>query len=151
MKANMNYVFFNRIANEVTISPNKEYLLLNETVDPLSKGSSFIPVSKNTIDSLVISLNHIYYYYKSKGFDDVYFAIIPNPVTILFPEIGNYNELIPRIQNNKNLIVPIVNIYDNFRQIKNSIYEKSDSHWTNNGFILWVNEFNNILMTAYEK
>jgi len=141
-KANFNYKFFKRISGEVAVSPDKKYLLDKTTVDASSGNSSFIPICEEEINSIIYSLNRVYEYYRLKGFDKVYFAIIPNPVTILYPQIGRYNELIPRIQNHHNLKMPIINIYDIFSQTKKQIYLNSDTHWNMDGFDMWLNEFN---------
>jgi hypothetical protein len=150
-KANLNYKVFNRVNDKVAISPDKQYLLYKETVDVTSGLSSFFPVSNQKIDSIVVSLNYMHNYYLLKGFDEVYFAIMPNPVTILYPKLSHYNELIPRIQNHHKLKIPVVNIYDIFIKTKDQVYYKNDTHWNNNGFYLWLNLFNRTLKNCDER
>ncbi|MBN1577728.1 MAG: hypothetical protein JW913_14305 [Chitinispirillaceae bacterium] len=144
-KASFNFTFFKRIAGDVYLPPDTSRLLFLPTVDPLSRSSSFVSISDEEIDAIVRSLNHLHHYYTKKGFDEVYFSAIPNPVSVLYPGIGTYNNLIPRIQNHPGLLIPIVNIYDCFTSTEQDIYFKNDSHWNMNGFTLWLNEFNKIL------
>lgn len=150
MKANFNYRFFNRLSNEVVVAPDKKYLLLKSTVDTINVAeSSLAPLSDDDINLIVDNINYLSNYYKLKGFDEVYISIIPNPVTVLYPQLGKYNEAIPRIQNNKNLKVPFIDVFDEFKESKKQIFFFSDSHWNMNGFYLWVNEFNKKLNERY--
>jgi hypothetical protein len=142
LKASINYKLFNRIADKIFISPDKTYLLYKSTIDTFSWESSFTQIDNEEVDNIVSSLNYVYNYYKSAGFDEVYLSIIPNPVIILYPQLGKYNELIHRIQNNQNLKIPIIDVYNVFKATSKQIYFKSDTHWNNNGFDLWLNEFN---------
>ncbi|MBN1306512.1 MAG: hypothetical protein JXA18_01245 [Chitinispirillaceae bacterium] len=142
LKAAFNFRFFKRISGEVFLAPDTSRLLFSPTVDSLSPQSSFAPVGDGEIDSIVSSLNYLHRYYTERGFDEVYFSAIPNPVSVLYPGIGTYNELIPRIQNHPGLRIPIVNIYDRFISTEEEIYFRNDTHWNMNGFTLWLNEFN---------
>jgi hypothetical protein len=95
-------------------------------------------------------MNRLYQYYRAKGFDEVYFSIIPNPVTILYPEMGKYNEIISRVMHHPNLKVPVIDVYDQFRSAAVRIYSKADTHWSVNGFNIWLNEFNKKLAVLPE-
>ena len=144
-KANLNYRLFNRVNNDVRVSPDHKYLFYNATIDTNYTTSSFTRIDNAEITRIVNVLNNIYIHYKAKGFDEVYFTIIPNPVTVLSPGILGtikYNELIPRIYNNTGLKIPVIDVYNLFRQSNIQIYFRSDTHWNNNGFHVWANEFN---------
>jgi hypothetical protein len=142
IKALLNYKFFNRISDEVCLSPDRKYLLYNITVDSSSINSSFNYVSDNEVDRIVNSFNRIYKYYKANGFDEVYFSIIPNPVTILYPRMGKYNEIITRVERHSDLRVPLIDVYNLFKATSKQIYCNADTHWNLNGFNIWLNEFN---------
>jgi hypothetical protein len=145
MKAQMNYELFNRINKEVTMSSDKKYLYLTETIDKTSKRSSFSPISTEEITKIVKTLNSIYKHYKALGFDEVYFSIMPNPVSVLNTESTTYNQLIPKVQYHNDLKMPIIDIYKVFLNTKVQVYYNSDTHWNIHGFQLWLDEFNKIL------
>ena len=145
IKASLSYKWFNKLDDFVQVSPDGKYLLRRGTCFQ-SDGSAFIPLSDAQIEEMVSAVNFAYTHYKSKGFDEVYLSIIPNPVTILYPTYyGVYNELIPRIQNHPKLLAKVVDAYGTFKDTDAQIYCYSDTHWTLDGFTLWLNEFNKML------
>lgn len=148
LKAQLNYKVFGRTNKEVSVIPDKPYLFLSETVDPRSGSSSFIPISDEQISSTVATLNSTYAYYRNNGFDAVCFSIIPNPISIICPGYKPYNDIIRRVQNHPDLIMPMVNIYDRFASATCQVYHTADSHWNYNGFNLWVNEINKYLRSV---
>ncbi|CAN5588582.1 hypothetical protein BH10BAC5_BH10BAC5_06830 [soil metagenome] len=146
LKANLNYKLFDRINSDIELSQSREYLFYKPTIDTNSTQSTFRFISDEEVVRMVNKINEIYYYYKAKGFDYIYFSIIPKPVTIIEPDrMPNNNQLIQRIQNNKNLKAPVIDAYSILKKIRNNAYQKSDTHWTPIGFNLWVSELNNIL------
>ncbi|MEO6150247.1 MAG: hypothetical protein ABIN95_02170 [Mucilaginibacter sp.] len=151
LKANFNYTFFNRINPGVAISPGGKYLFLASTVNSASKHSSFSKIDEKYIDTLVTSFNHIYHHYKHLGFDEVYLSIIPNPVTIVAPQMGEYNMLIPRIQDNPALKMPYIDVYKKFKATRQPIYQYADTHWNKRGYTIWVNELNKAITANNKK
>ncbi|MDB5011764.1 MAG: hypothetical protein JWQ06_2553 [Mucilaginibacter sp.] len=146
-KAQLSYSLFNRINPDAYVSDDKRYLLYGITVDTIYKQSSFKPIGKPELNGIIEALNKTYDYYKSKGFDEVYMAIIPNPVTILYPHYNNYtyNQLIPLVQNDKRLKVKVIDAGESFKQARTQIYCYSDTHWNYNGEKIWLSLVNNIL------
>lgn len=150
LKAKVTFDWFKRTSPDATVSDDGKFLLLKSTVDTAFLESSFKPVSESEIKKIVTGLNKVYDHYKQLGFDEIYLAIIPNPVTILYPEYKNfkYNQLIPRIQNNPGLKLTV---FDSYRLFKNSpekekLYKHSDTHWTAFGKQLWLRQFNYFLI-----
>ena len=96
---------------------------------------------------MVNRLNALNEYYKKLGFAEVYLSIIPNPVTILYPNYGGYkyNNLIPRIESNPKLKMKCISVYDDFKNSKYQVYQNSDTHWCFNGLNLWLNKFSDTL------
>jgi hypothetical protein len=141
LKAQINYKLFGHLPNEIVISNDKKYLFLKETVDTTQTLSSYFPLPDEEIKYRVASLNAAYRYYRKAGFDEVYFTIVPNPVSILGTEMSKYNHLIPRISNSPELIMPVIDMTDAYTHAAFPVYYKSDSHWNDNGFTLWLNEF----------
>ncbi len=150
LKANINYKLFNRVDKDVIVSGNGKYLYLTATADT-NYESSFYPIPQPKVDKIVHALNVVYNHYKSIGFDEVYFTMVPNPVSILEPNMGNYNNLIPRIQNNPALQMKTVDLFDLYKTTNLQVYKNSDTHYTNDGFKLWVEEFNKKLMEVRKK
>jgi len=146
-KAQLNYKLFNRVNKDVVVSPDKKYLLYYPTIDSSSIYSSFKNISESDIDTIINNFNEIYFHYKNLGFTEVYLSLIPNPVSILYPDYNNYkyNQLILRIQNSPSLKMPFIDIYSDFKKTQVPIYRVSDTHWNRNGFNLWMNKVNSVL------
>lgn len=145
-KAQFNYSIFNRKSQDVFISNTREQLYYAPTVDSTSNTSSFKYLDKSEVDALVLSLNQVYRHYRKAGFSEIYLAIMPNPVTILEPNLISYNGLIPRIQQHPAMQMPVINIYERLQQIKNKpIYQVSDSHWSKEGFLAGIAQIDSVL------
>jgi hypothetical protein len=148
-KADLNYHYFKRTAPSVYVSKDEKNLFLRATIDTTSKSSSYRYLSKSEVDSLVDNLNKVSEHYKGIGFDEVIFSITPNAATVVNNDNSLvYNNLIPRIQNHPKLKVSMIDVYTRFKNTDNkrTLYWKSDTHWTSNGFRIWVDETNRILM-----
>jgi hypothetical protein len=147
IKAEFNYKSFNRLSPSVSISNNNRNIYYRRTIDTNYSGSSFRYISNKEINSIILTINNISRYYKSIGFDEVLFSFIPNPVTILENGSLTYNNLIPRIQNSKESEAKFIDIYNVFKKYQNPfiLYNRTDSHWTSEGFKLWVDELNKVL------
>lgn len=150
LKAQLNYKLFGRMNNGVSVIPGQPYLFLRETVDPAFNQSSFRPIDDRQIDTIVATLNSTCNYYRARGFDAVYFSIIPNPISIICPVYKTYNDLIRRVQNHPDLIMPMINIYDKLYSANCQVYRNADTHWNANGFSLWANEFNKYLRKVHK-
>lgn len=142
-KAAMTYRLFHRASGMVTIADNDNYLLYKTTVLPWHSNSSYQPLTDAQITGYVTLLNDLYTYYKKQGFDEVYFSIIPNPVTILQPK--QYNGLIPRVEHHPGLKMRMLSVYDDYRNTQQQIYRRGDTHWNNNGHQIWLRKLNEIL------
>jgi len=142
LKANLNYYVFNRLNEEVFVDTAKKQLYYKPTVAGDQKMNSFYPIDSLELNNLCATINKVHDLYQSKGFDEIYLAIIPNPVTIINPTLSNYNELIPTIQKVDTLRMKIFDIYSIFKQHPSAFYAKSDSHWNSAGLQRWLDEFN---------
>ena len=140
LKSYINYTFFNRLPPEVFISENQKQEYISDV-----KTSIEDKITVAETEKMVSLLNEIHDFYKNKGFDKVYFSIVPNPVAIIKPEALRYNNLIPMIQNSPNLRMPMIDIYTDFKKCDADLYFFSDTHWNRDGFTLWINKFNAIL------
>jgi hypothetical protein len=150
-KATINLHLFGRLNNAVSIAADGSYLYYRETVDTAAATSSFKPVTEEEIERITHALNAIYRHFRTIGFDQVYFSIIPNPVTIVKSEHFTYNNLIPRIQENKHLLMPTIDVFSAFMNTDAQVFFTTDSHWNRNGFQLWLNEVNRVLANNIEK
>ena len=147
LKAQLNYKLFNKVNKDVVISPDKKYLLFFPTIDTTSIYSSFQFIPDIEIDTIINRLNQVYYQYKKMGFDEIYLSVIPNPVSVLYPHINNYNynNLISRIENNNKLQMPFIDVSSDLKNAQFPVYQISDTHWNYNGFNLWLNKVNDVL------
>jgi len=148
-KANINNRWFERTDEKVCINRQKQQLYFAETVDTSFYGSSFRFISDNQIERSIINLNNLYAYFKNLGFDEVYLTIIPNPVSVIDPTYKGmqYNQLVPRILENKKLLMKTINVYDEFKQNPQQYYQASDTHWNAAGVSVWLQKFNAALKT----
>lgn len=155
LKAWITYKWFNRTAPDVVVSPDEKYLFYNTTVDSALHESSFKKVSDAQVNEVVNNLNKVYDNYKHQGFDEVYLAIIPNPVSVLSPNLNgmSYNHIIQRVQENPNLKMRAFDSYHLFNNSvdKGKIYSRSDTHWTLFGEHVWLDAFNKEMMKENEK
>lgn len=143
-KASLNYRLFNRASGNVSISENGNNLYLKETTDRDYQGSSYNTIPQHEYEAMVRNLNILYEHYKSEGFDEVYLAPIPNPVTILEPY--GYNQLIPRLQDDEQLNIKFIDIYSTYTSTDKKVYRPGDTHWNSTGAQMWVDKVNEKLV-----
>ena len=142
LKAAFNFKVFNRVNGGVFVDTARHQLYYMPTVEGEQSMNAFFPVDSEELKMISQNINKIYDYYKSKGFAAVYLAIIPNPVTVIHPDLGKYNDLIPRIYSMGTIRMPIFDVYRIFKSEPQKYYSRSDSHWNNEGMQMWINEFN---------
>jgi hypothetical protein len=142
LKAQINFNLFDRLPQDVSVSTDKKYLLLTETVDPHSAISSFAALDAGWVDYVVACINQMRAYYTAQGFDEVYFSIVPNPVSIIDQARLPYNHKIEVLEGHPALAMPPVSVYQRFGQTSLRIYRRDDSHWNNHGLQLWIDEVN---------
>lgn len=145
LKAELNHKIFDRIENKVVLSKDEQHLFYDEEANSSDVHSAFYPVSQAAIDTFILNANQTRQTYLTAGFDEVYLSVIPNKVSILSPDLGNYNHLIERIQADKRLQTPIIDTYSDFRKSPEKIYLKSDTHWSCAGRDIWLEKVNKIL------
>jgi hypothetical protein len=143
-KSELNYRLFGRTAPLVYVSRNGENLFYSKTVYPAWKESSFRPVTDEELKEIVKNMNIIRDRYRKKGFDEVFFSLLPNPVTMIDPGIMPYSNLIPRLQNHPELKDRFIDVYSKMKTIEKpeDLFWRNDSHWNSNGFRLWVDQAN---------
>lgn len=144
-KGYINAYWFDRIPSRVAVSRDNSFLLMSETVETTGNISPFAPFSPTQEEDMVASLNAIRQHYLEFGFDEVYFSIIPNPVTILDPTWHTYNGLIPRLETNPKLEAPVVSVYNLYRQRPQGIFLRDDTHWDKPGMEIWVREVSRVV------
>lgn len=145
LKSWINYTFFDRTDPKVAVSENGKVLAYIEDTDSTLVSSSFNPVHKTEVDSLVQVLNFDKVYLESLGFDEVWFSIIPNKASVLMPEYGTYNHLLERVEGHPALKVPAISVYQDFKAMGLNTFLKGDSHWTCAGQYKWLEKVNNQL------
>jgi len=141
-KSAFNYRFFNRVNKGVTLVNNDENVVYYMDTDTPNITSSFSSIKETEIDSIVRNLNSSQDFARNLGFDHVILSVIPNKVSVLMPESGNYNNLIERIYSHHDLKVPFIDVLTDFRKMDSGSYLKGDSHWTCEGQYLWLDKVN---------
>lgn len=146
LKAQLNDVFFGRVEKKVVLSKNKNSIFFSEESSPSDPHSAFYPFDDEEKTFLVNQVNLTREKYQKAGFDEVYLSIIPNKVSVISPDLGTYNHLIERIQEDSTLKMPIIDTYADFRKNPTKYYLKSDSHWTCEGRNIWLDKINKMLL-----
>lgn len=141
-KAWINWKVFDRVDKNVMLSKDEKQILYQVDAQPSGINSCFDKVSEDEIKLIVENLNATYQYYKNAGFDKIYLTIAPNKTSILGTDLGDYNHLIERIQQNSALKMPFFDVYTPFKNSKKMLYDKGDTHWNCEGKQIWLDEVN---------
>ena len=142
LKGDFNLNFFGRVDKEVAISKDKNFLYLAETLNANNPGSSFSDISEAKLKTQVSELNAIREYYKARGFDEVIFSIIPNPVSVLKTENRPDNHLIQRIKSHPDFKGKLIDATEELSKNAKSNFFTSDSHWNQKGAKIWLDQLN---------
>lgn len=142
LKAKFNYKYFNRINENVYVDEAHKHLYYTPTLSTTEDQGAFKPLADDEIASIVTMLNTVYRRYKQVGFEEVYFSIIPNPVSCINPSMKTYNNLITRIYATDSLVLPIIDVFKPFKQNPKLFYHRSDTHWNNEGLQHWTDMLN---------
>ena len=142
LKADFNLNFFGRVDKEVAISKDQNFLYLAETLNPAHVGSSFSDLSEAQLKTYVSELNAIQDYYQAKGFGEVIFSIIPNPVSVLKTENKSDNHLIQRIKSHPDFKGKLIDATEGLSKNAASNFYTSDSHWNQRGAKIWLDQLN---------
>jgi hypothetical protein len=144
-KAELIMKYFNRIDGNAVLSRDKKFLFMENTVIPSFKGSSTYPISDLEIEAQVNEINLLNEFFKSKGFDDVLFSIIPNPYDLVSTNEFGQNNQLKRILASRNLKAKMLDITPKLSiNAKNNFFQ-SDTHWNSNGAKIWLLEINQYL------
>ena len=146
LKAQANWDLFHRTTPEVVLSRDHQFLYMKETMDSLQKGSSFYPISAEDIQELLGRMTKIEQYAQSRGFDEVIFSFIPNPVAITRTESRPTNQLIVSLSKANHGRLHILDPTQVLAKGGNSYFFKSDSHWNQQGAQAWLNQLNQYLI-----
>jgi len=147
LKALINSEVFHRSSTDVAISKNGEFLYMDETVDSTQRSSSFYPITKGELHELgerIVGMNQ---YAKMKGFDEVIFVIIPNPVVFTNTEAKESNQLVSKLNLEFGNKVRLVDPSHTLQEGGKNYFFKSDSHWNQKGARAWLAHFNQYLLT----
>jgi hypothetical protein len=140
-KAWINWKFFNRTDSLVAVTDDGKCLLYGTDVQ---KGinSCFDNISEEEINQIVKNINESYNFYKKQGFNEVYLTICPNKTSIYAQNVGEYNHLIERIQNHKDLKMPFIDVYTPIKNSQKMLYDIGDTHWNCEGKQIWIDSLN---------
>lgn len=144
-KAELIKNYFNRIDGAVALSKDKKFLFMENTVIPTFKGSSTYPISDLDIEEQVNEINLLNEFFKSKGFDDVLFSIIPNPYDLVSSNEWGQNNQLKRLLASKNLKAKMLDITPKLSINAKNNFFRSDTHWNSNGSKIWLLEINQYL------
>ncbi|MCF2444976.1 hypothetical protein L0657_13490 [Dyadobacter sp. CY345] len=145
MKAAFTYHFFHRADKKVTLVNNDNSLVYYMDTDTPKSTSSFSKLADTELDTIMTNLAESHSIAKKLGFDHVVLSIIPNKVSVIMPEYGQYNQLISRVYAHPKLDMPYVDVLPDFRRMKENSYLKGDSHWTCQAQEVWLTKTNDLI------
>lgn len=145
LKASMWFYALGYSGDEVYVSERQHMVYLRETVDSNNIRSPFHDLQKTEADSIVFFLNRIYQQYKSLGFTEVYFSLIPEKARVYQP--------IPKLKTNglfellhdAHVLMPTIDVLPDITQSKEKVFHTADTHWNTQGINCWVRKVNEIL------
>lgn len=150
LKAKIMLSWFDRTHTGSLVSADREYIFYEVEASPKSVLSPFAAVSPQSVDTVVTNMNAIRDYYKNAGFEEVYFCLIPNKVTVCEPDRAVYNNQIARIEQHPGLKVPFLSIQHELRRHPDW-FHKGDGHWNVHGKRLWLRTVNGLVREWSEK
>jgi hypothetical protein len=145
MKAAFTYHLFKRADKKVTLVNDDQDIVYYLDTDTPKITSSFTSLRDTELDTMMINLAKSKALATKLGFDHVILSIIPNKVSVLAPDYGNYNNLISKVYAHPALPVPYIDVLGDFRSLKQEAYLKSDSHWTCQAQQIWLNKTNELI------
>jgi hypothetical protein len=140
-KAALNLKLFNRPSQKVFLSPDQKQIFLKQDIEP-GWTNSEETLADSTIDRYVKNVNASYSFYKSKGYDEVYLSIIPNKSTAFMGNRPAYNHLLERIENHKDLKMPVISTIKGIKAQPKATFLKGDTHWSCEGIKIWLDKVN---------
>lgn len=146
LKAQLVLWLFGRTHPGAIISKNHNYLFYDAEASPKHNLSSFSVIPDSSIDTVVANMNAIRTHYLDLGFEEVYFCMIPNKVTVCEPERFRYNNQITRIEQHPSLEVPVLSI-QNMLIGHPEYFHKGDGHWNAQGKRVWLQIVNKLVET----
>ena len=152
-KAAFNLKVFGKMAEEVEIHPTKNLLVQTMTTDTkYLYMSAFRKHPDSDLDKVENHLNRLNDYYRSKGFDTVLLACVPNPITIIDPfyKDRTYNQVLPRLEERVKKM-GVVSVYSLFKNYPDFLYRRGDTHWNEKGEYLWQTRMNERLDSLVPK
>ncbi|TLU94843.1 hypothetical protein [Dyadobacter sediminis] len=144
LKAGIMLSWFNRTHTGSLVSANREYIFYDVEANPKSVLSPFAAVGPASVDTVVTNMNAIRDYYKNAGFDEVYFCLLPNKVTVCEPDRSVYNNQITRIEQHPALKAPFLSLHREIRRHP-EWFHKGDGHWNVHGKRLWLRHVNKLV------
>lgn len=144
LKSNIMLTWFDRTHTGADISRNHKYLFYSVEADKKSVLSPFHEITPASVDTVAMHINTIRNYYKSRGFAEVYFCLIPNKVTVCENDRFEYNHQISLIENNPLLETPIISVQATIRKHP-EWFHKSDGHWNVAGKRYWLQKTNDLV------
>jgi hypothetical protein len=151
-KADFNYHVFGRIAKEVQLVNQGNAMVYKMDVNTPNITSSFTQLNDTEVDSMVMNIEKSRELATQAGMDHVLLSIIPNKVSVINPEYGQYNRLIERVYANPGLTIPRIDVLEDFRKMGTASYQKGDTHWgcqAQNHWLAKTNQLINQALTAH--
>jgi hypothetical protein len=144
-KSMLLYELLGETNNQVVVSEKYRMVYLRETTDPHSTLSPYCKLDSTFPAKVIDVLNHRYARFKAMGFDEVYFAPIPEK-TRLFPYHDHIqvNNLFDLLQQDA-FRMPYLNVHSKLKNAKELIYAHCDTHWNRHGINVWLSMVDSVL------
>jgi len=151
VKGDINYTFFHRTNKDVYVDEQNHFLYFKPTVSGNHKTNAFFPMDTAEFNHIAATLNKTRDHFISHGFEEVFFSFVPNPVSVVNPGMGSYNQLLPLLCNMDSSIFRKIDVYNIFKSDPKKYYAPNDTHWNSTGLQTWLDETNKQLKIILEK
>ncbi len=145
LKATLNLNWFDRVNSSASLSKDKKHIFYYKDTDTTLINSSYSKLADSELDNMVANMDSTIKAYKGKGFKHVFVSLIPSKASILAPNDGVYNHLIERFEGKVAGRFPVINIYNQYAQHRERVFEFNETHWTCYGKNIWVKNTTDII------
>ncbi len=150
-KGDLNYRLFNRINKDIYLDEKNHFLFFSPTLSGEVKSNSFFPIDSSETARLIETLSRTRTHYVQLGFNEVFFTFVPNPVSVIRPDLGQYNGLMPALYAADTSMYKTIDVYRIFKENPKKYYAYNDTHWNSDGLQTWLDETNRYLRIISRK
>lgn len=144
LKAELNFSVMGYAGNQVYVSEDNHLVYLAETLDPKSILSPFCPITDTEALDIIQHINELYTTFKSYGFDEVYFSLIPDKIRVYPIDQKPVNTLF-EILHDSRILGPQIFCLNELQSSTDKVFFTCDTHWNTAGMNVWLKHIDHAL------